>query len=113
MVDFFGALASLTCAIHCLCLPLLISVGLMNSTHHGHTFDFVMLSIGIVFAIYALRKSFLKHHNWSPIVIALLGFAVLISGIFMHNPIVSTAGGLIITYSHYRNYKLSSCKVSS
>lgn len=110
-VDLYGAIASMACAVHCMALPVLVSLGLMSTTHHGHTFDYIMLALGLGFAIYSLGKNYGKHHSWTPIGLAILGFIVLIGGIIAHIGIISAIGGVFIAYAHYQNHRLTAlCK---
>lgn len=110
--DLLGAIASVACAIHCMLVPIIVSIGLMNTSHHGHSFDFIMLTIGLIFAIYSLGKQYMVSRNITPILIVLLGFGLLILGIFSHTWILSVSGGLVVAYAHYINYSHSAvCKV--
>lgn len=110
--DLLGAMASITCAIHCMIIPLIVSIGLMNTAHHGHTFDIVMLSFGLIFAMYSLGKKYIETRYITPILVALFGFGLLIFGIFSHTWLASVSGGLAVAYAHYINYSHASvCKV--
>lgn len=108
--DFAGALAASICAVHCTVFPILLSLGLTNSTTHSHTFDFVLMTIGIGIAGYVLVKDFRNSHkNYIPLLVAGLGFITLFIGIETHGEffLLNIIGGLMIVASHLLNWKLS------
>ena len=108
--DFAGSLAAMICAVHCMAFPLLLSFGLVSSTHHNHAFDFIFMAGGILIAGYVLVKDYIyKHRQLGPLFISALGFLLLFFGIQSHGELflLSVSGGLIITFSHFQNWKLS------
>lgn len=108
--DFVGSMAALICAVHCMAFPLFLSLGLISSTHHNHAFDFIFFAFGVGIALYVLVKDyFKKHKNAQPSIIAIIGFVVLFFGIQSHGQLfyLSVTGGLMVTASHYINWKLS------
>lgn len=111
--DFAGAAAASLCALHCAAFPLLLSMGLVSNTAHNHTFDWVLMSLGIVIAGYILIKDFTtSHKNILPIIIAGIGFFTLFTGIETHGEhfYLNVIGGLLIVGSHFLNWKLSHSK---
>jgi hypothetical protein len=109
--DLTGSLTAFTCAVHCSVAPLISSFGILNIEHsHHHAFDWTMLSIGVIIALYSILKDYLKSHkNILPLAISVLGFVFLSIGISSHQEgiaILSVMGGLAIMISHFINYKL-------
>lgn len=108
--DFAGAAAATLCALHCAAFPILLSFGLVSNSAHNHTFDWVLMSIGIVIAGYILVKDFYSiHKNILPIAIAGIGFITLFTGIETHGEYfyLNVMGGLLIVASHLLNWRLS------
>lgn len=111
--DFAGAAAATLCALHCAIFPILLSFGIISNTTHNHTFDWVLMTIGILIAGYILIKDFsLTHKNILPITIAGVGFITLFTGIQTHGEFfyLNILGGLLIVSSHFYNWKLSHAK---
>jgi hypothetical protein len=108
--DFAGVITASLCAVHCTLVPIFLSLGLTTNTSHDHTFDFVMMSIGVLIAGYSLVKDYIKSHkNPMPLFLALVGFVTLFIGIETHGDlfILNILGGLLIVVSHLVNWKLS------
>lgn len=108
--DFAGAVTAGICAVHCTILPALLSLGFTTSGAHSHTFDFLLMSIGVVIAGYVLVRDYMKiHANVLPIFIAIAGFITLFIGIETHGELflLNIIGGLMIVSSHIVNWKLS------
>jgi len=109
-LDFAGAAAATLCAVHCATFPVLLSLGIISSTHHNHIFDWILMSIGVLIAGYILIKDFTSSHkNIFPILIAGIGFFVLFVGIQSHGEYfyLNVLGGLLVVASHFFNWKLS------
>jgi len=107
--DFMGSLVAMICAVHCMALPLMLSIGLVSSTHHNHAFDFIFMATGLLIAAFVLVKDFMKHRDISPLLISILGFVVLFIGVESHGSLffLSVTGGLLITFAHFKNWRLS------
>lgn len=107
--DFAGALTAGICAVHCTIFPILLSLGLTTNTTHSHTFDFVLMTIGILIAGYVLVKDIKTHGSFLPISIALAGFITLFIGIETHGSlfILNILGGFMVVVSHLLNWKLT------
>ena len=110
--DLAGLFTSLLCAVHCSAIPIFISLGLIGSGSwlHNHLFDWVIIGIGVVIAIYSLVGDYLRfHRNLAPLFIASLGFVFLFVGMVEHHGwilIFSVVGGLLVASAHYLNHKL-------
>lgn len=124
MIDKVGMFSSLTCAIHCLIVPLIITLipifGL--SLFVTEYFEWGMLSFSAVLGISSLCFGFKKHKSYK-------AFAFLSSGLlliiiarlhhshshghieFDHFTIMLVLGSVLVAASHYLNNKLcGNCK---
>jgi hypothetical protein len=111
--DFAGAIAASLCAVHCTVFPILLSLGFTSTSTHNHTFDFAMMSVGVLIAGYSLVRDYMKtHRNPQPLFLALAGFVTLFIGIETHGELflLNIIGGLMIVGSHLLNWKLSHSK---
>ncbi|MFT4533112.1 MAG: hypothetical protein ACJA1A_001343 [Saprospiraceae bacterium] len=111
--DFAGAITASLCAVHCTVFPILLSLGFTSTSTHNHTFDFAMMSVGVLIAGYSLVRDFMKtHKNPQPLLLALAGFITLFIGIETHGELflLNIIGGLMIVGSHLLNWKLSQSK---
>src|SRR5215472_4889953 len=87
-LDALGAFVSLTCAIHCIILPLAIAtlpvVG-VNLVHNAK-FEYVMIGMAFVIGITALWHGYRKHHRrLSPCLLFVLGMILLIAKQIWHD----------------------------
>jgi hypothetical protein len=110
-LDFAGMAASILCALHCIALPLLISFGLTTGSQlmHDHTFDIVIIGVGIGIACLSLFSDYKKHRSFLPIATIIVGFILLIGGLkaghgWMHAAI-SVLGSILVTTAHIINWK--------
>jgi hypothetical protein len=117
--DSAGFFTSLLCAIHCSAIPIMISFGLIGSGSwlHNHLFDWIIISIGIVIAGYAIVGDFLKKHRKpQPLIVAAIGFSFLLIGMIDHHGwmlVFSVIGGLLVATSHILNWRYTqTCKMS-
>lgn len=112
-LDKLGMWLSGACAIHCAVLPVMIAFGVGSglSWMLNHEFELIFLSISLCIASYSLIEGYLRvHNNLSVVVLALIGFVMLIIGHEMSSmaitAILSTIGGMCILISHLINYRL-------
>ncbi|MEM6698550.1 MAG: MerC domain-containing protein [Bacteroidota bacterium] len=79
--DFIGFGASLLCALHCMLLPVVFSLGMFTGAHWlTNSFGewvFIGVSIGIA-ALSLWQSYFKKHQNIRPLLIAGLGLLGLL-----------------------------------
>jgi len=116
LLDKCAVTASALCAVHCLCLPLLLGVfPALGATLLGEeTFHIMMLWVVIPFSLVALTMGCRKHKNW---LIALQGVAGLIllilAAAFGHHVlgetgerILTLCGAALIAAGHLQNFAL-------
>jgi hypothetical protein len=132
-LDFIGFSASVACSIHCIILPLIISmlpvmgIGfLMNPM-----VEYLVIILGFILAILALFNGYKNHHhNAWPLVAVITGFGIILTGLVlghgaeMHHvlsfgPIrqsshtnhfvlvhyITPIGAIIVSIGHYLNWQ--------
>lgn len=107
---------SALCLLHCLLFPSLmvllssfISVSLNSELIH-----YMLLFLVVPVSSFALIVGLNNHKNSFIFFIGLSGLAILVSALFIELPIktisgeilLTIIGSLLITFSHYKNYKL-------
>ncbi len=112
--DRIGAIASLLCAIHCALLPFVLAalplVGLEFLADHRFERGFV--AFACVLAVIALVRGFRRHQQPLPLLLAIPGLLLLISGVtwaeggltLVHSALV-TSGGLLLAAAHFVNLR--------
>jgi hypothetical protein len=108
--DILGFWTSILCAVHCSAIPILVSFGLIGShgVEHNHLFDWIIIGTGFFIAGYSLVGDFMKHKNKKPLILASLGFILLLIGMIDHHGWMltfSVIGGLTVATSHVINHK--------
>lgn len=111
-LDFAGVFASVLCAIHCMAIPIVLSLGLANSNHlvHDHSFDILIISIGLIIACLSLVNDYKKHKSSLPLLLVFLGFCVLTIGLFkdhhnLQHLYFSLFGSSFVITAHLMNWK--------
>jgi hypothetical protein len=114
MADRIGATASFLCAIHCAALPFVLAVlpllGLSFLADHRFERGFVMFACAL--ALVSLISGYRRHHRQRPLLLALPGLALLITGvtsaehysIVLHSVLV-TCGGFLVASAHFINLR--------
>ncbi|MEO8748348.1 MAG: MerC domain-containing protein [Rhodanobacter sp.] len=114
LADRVGTGASLLCAIHCAVLPfvlvLLPVMGLGFLANDRFESGFVMFAS--VLAMIVLTRGFRRHQQPLPLVLAVLGIALLLLGVtsvmghsvMLHSVLVSS-GGLSLASAHFFNLR--------
>ena len=112
--DRLGAIASFLCAIHCALLPFVLAalplVGLEFLADHRFERGFV--AFACVLAVVALVRGFRRHQQPLPLLLAVPGLILLISGVtwaegglvLVHSGLVTT-GGLLLATAHFINLR--------
>ena len=110
-LDILGFSASFLCAIHCVLLPLFLSLGLAGGLPwlESHTLELLLIFSTFIVASWSLLGSWFKHRKTKPMLLALLGFAVIFGVHLLEGDVahyVSALGGSLIAYAHYINWRL-------
>jgi len=114
-IDFIGASASILCAIHCIALPVALSLfpiawaGFLEN----ELFEFGMIALSFLIASISLAKGYKEHGNSRPILWVVLGFLSILgshSHEVEHNwpqMTLIALGGFAIAFAHYQNWRLT------
>jgi hypothetical protein len=111
-LDFVGFGASLLCALHCILLPFLFTLGMFTGKHWlmNPLSEWIFIGMSVGIASWSLLNSyFKKHKNIRPLLIAGIGFLGLIIAqkiVVSNAHWLMTAGGGLIAYAHFYNWKL-------
>ena len=110
--DFVGFGASFICALHCLLIPLIFTLGIFAEMHWllNSFVEWIFIGISICIANWSLlRTYFYKHQNWRPLLVAGLG----IIGLLLAQTLALTnkhqlmaIGGGLVAYAHFYNWHL-------
>ena len=113
--DFMGIATSLTCAIHCALLPIVVGTLPIFGINiiHNLFFEWGMIILAFIIGCYSLLHGFIKHHkNYLPFYIFFTGFIFLILKQFFvveQYLFLTIAVGFIII-AHLINYRY--CQLS-
>jgi hypothetical protein len=123
MLDKAGMIASITCAIHCMIMPLVITLlpifGL--SLFATEEFEWILLMISAMLGITSLCFGFRKHKSFKAFSFLGIGLTFLVIGRLAHEHVSHfrvftfdiyllflVAGAILVALSHWLNNKL--CK---
>lgn len=111
-LDALGIGASLVCAVHCVLLPLLVSMLPLLGLRvlENESLEYALLAFSFVVGYTALFRGYRKNHGHVlPLVLFTLGYIGLLGGHFAApegwEPFVITAGAALIVWAHWRNLK--------
>lgn len=117
MKDVFGMVFSGLCIVHCLMAPLLLpllavaGVIAIADEHHPHDFEWVhwaLLAPVALFALRSLPQGWKRHGYMPPMVIGLLGLALMVVSLFAPHEFetyIAVVAGLMLVYGHWMNRK--------
>ena len=123
MLDKAGMVASITCAVHCMIMPLVITLlpifGL--SLFATEEFEWILLMISAMLGITSLCFGFRKHKSFKAFSFLGIGLTFLVIGRLAHEHVSHfrvftfdiyllflVAGAILVALSHWLNNKL--CK---
>lgn len=117
-LDLLGFSASFLCAIHCIAMPLVLSLGLAGALPwlDNHFLEWGLILSTLVIAGWSLVGSYSTHRQKKPLLYAIAGFAIIIGVHFLHGALehyLAALGGIAIAYAHYINWKYTSCSVKA
>ncbi len=110
--DFVGFMASLTCALHCAIVPIILTMGALGgATWLEHPFlEGSFIALSLMLASWSLIGSYINNHrNFSALATVLAGFILIIASRFVEGSaeiLLTVSGGLIIATAHYINWRL-------
>ncbi len=125
MIDKIGMFSSLTCAVHCLIMPLVITLvpvfGI--SLFVNESFEWGLLAFSAILGVCSLCFGYRKHKSLKAFAYLSSGIMLIVIGRLHHNhsaehgleldlfTFVLVFGSFLVAASHYLNNKLcGSCK---
>ena len=123
MLDKAGMIASITCAIHCMVMPLVVTLlpifGL--SLFATEEFEWMLLMVSAMLGVTSLCFGFRKHKSFRAFSFLGIGLTFLVIGRLAHEHVSHfrvftfdiyllflVAGAILVAFSHWLNNKL--CK---
>lgn len=103
----------MVCAIQCAMAPILLSIApiIPKWAHFGH--GWIWISFILLVAAWSIGRGYAKHKNMTVLIIAIVGFSLLIAGTIFEEylsiileSVIFATGGLLLTVAHWKNYKL-------
>jgi len=117
-IDLLGFSISFLCGIHCLLIPVLLALGVFNADSlfsHG-LIEYIVIPASVIIASWALYKAYNKHKNSVPLITAIGGFSIILLSYLLNNDLfhyLIGAGGFLIAFSHFYNWRLLHKKVKA
>ncbi|MFN7116212.1 MAG: MerC domain-containing protein [Saprospiraceae bacterium] len=111
-LDFLGFSASMLCALHCMAIPLVMTIGALSGLAwlENPWIEATFIGLSFVIATWSLTRSYLlHHHHLTAIRIVALGFALILVSRFVEHhwePIFAAVGGITIAGAHWKNWQL-------
>ena len=107
---------SALCLLHCLLFPsfMVLLSSFISVSLNSELIHYMLLFLVVPVSSFALIVGLNNHKNSFIFSIGLLGLIILVSAIFIELPtktisgeiLLTIIGSILITFSHYKNYKL-------
>src|SRR5688572_14991888 len=110
-LDRTGMWTSALCAVHCIAVPVLISMSAFGSLAflHNEHMENVVLAISAIVAVSSLIPSYVKHHRKVfPIIILLLGFCLIGMSrlsVGLDESVMAASGAALVATAHFSNFR--------
>lgn len=111
-LDFIGFSASLLCAIHCISLPIILSLSTLGGLAwlENEAIELSFIACSVIVASWSLFHSYFRvHSRKEALLIAFTGFSIIIiSHVFFPSlePILMMFAGISIAWAHWLNWRL-------
>ena len=112
LIDLVAISSALICAVHCLLVPIILSISTLSSLHFikNPYIEWVFIFAGLVFALISIWSSFRKYRKKRPLITAVVGFILIGLSRFDFTEswelINTVTGTSLIASAHYFNWKL-------
>lgn len=113
ILDTAGMWASALCALHCLFLPVLLSVSAFSGLLilEDPMLENGLLVFSFILGTASLFPSYLNHHkNEKAIVVLMSGFLLIGFSRFTEGfseSLITATGAMLVAFAHYINFRLS------
>ena len=109
-LDILGFTGSFLCALHCLALPLLISLGVIGHIHPSFAWDWILFGFLLSIACISLVSSYRQmHRDVRPLILAGLSICLIAVGELNHHTfghLLAGIGGIGLAASHLLNWHI-------
>ncbi|MBT1704626.1 MerC domain-containing protein [Chryseosolibacter indicus] len=116
LLDKTGMWASALCAIHCMAVPIVVSMSAFTGWAylHNDSIETAVLMLSGLIAVASLVPSYVKHHRkLLPIIILSFGFILIgVSRLSLdvNEPVFASSGAGLVVIAHFLNIRF--CKKS-
>jgi hypothetical protein len=115
-VEITGSIVAIGCAIHCISIPVLLSLGSAGAVHWlDHIgVELLFLVSTMIIAGWSIFGSLRqKRVNATPITLFSFGFLALLISIVFHAHVLSAVGGIFLATAHIINWRqLRTCQIA-
>lgn len=110
-LDWIGTVLSVSCAVHCLIFPVLISLGSLASLgdelHEVTEICFLVLTLGV--GLWSFGTSYPVHKKSGPLILLGISFVLITVARLSHDirvePVLSISGAVLIAFAHIMNHR--------
>jgi TRAP-type uncharacterized transport system fused permease subunit len=112
LLDKTGIWMSAICAVHCLVLPMFLSVSIFSGLAfmQDERIENAVLVMSAIVGAASLFPASIRHHKkLTPVIVLLCGFVMISLGKFLfteYETVLTSSGAIIVAVSHYVNFKL-------
>ncbi|MEM1325549.1 MAG: MerC domain-containing protein [Bacteroidota bacterium] len=111
-IDSVGFVAATLCAIHCISLPLILSIGVLSGSTwlENEALELGFIGASLLIALSSLIPSYLKNHRRpDALLISGLGFGIIMSHSLVESlePVLMFVGGSCVALAHWYNWRLT------
>ena len=112
MKDFFGAVCSVLCILHCLITPVFMLVGISSVGIHLVESEWIhwLLVIPIILlALWSFPNGWKTHGDYKPLIFGTAGVILMVMSLFVehsYETYLAISAGLLLISAHLLNRKL-------
>lgn len=113
LIDRVGIFAASLCGLHCICLPVLLSLTAASGFAHviSEPMEIILIAVSVILGVANLTCSWWKdHHKPECLILFAAGMGFIVLREWASGPVVSiaasVAGAVFITGAHLRNMQL-------
>ena len=108
-VDIVGLFSSSICAVHCVALPVLLSLGILEGIAHSalHSItELIVLLATLLFVLISGYQGSKIHKELTPYLLFGIGLIMIFLGFILSNHWTMGIGGFCVAIGHFVNYRL-------
>ena len=126
-LDLLGIVASMTCALHCAAVPILLTMGTlggMSWISNPEIEQFFLVVSALIAAVVMINGYFKDNIGIYTLIAFLVGFTLLVVGSFLHHDhvheggydfVITAVGGISVALAHFFNLfsEKQDCSITS